>query len=136
MASQTKFVSNIPNNKLEPVYLGEKPPNNSTSKSNGVFVPSCLRTQNDIITPKVQVGLQVNEQSFPSLMGVAKVAKPFLGYANALKKPPTEIVKPITTKTTKTTQATVKKHKYDEYSDSDDGESVDSDTFLDDNYNN
>ena len=137
MDTQTKFVSNIPNNKLEPVYLGGTSQNNGTSKSNGIFVPSCIRSQNNtsVTTAQVmpQVMPQVNEQSFPSLLGTAKVAKPFLGYANAVKKPATETVKLVNTKSTKSVQKQAKKHKYDDYSDS---ESVDSDTFLDDNYDN
>ncbi len=79
MACQNKFVSNIPNNKLEPVYLGGTPQTNTTTKSNGVFVPSCIKAEKEINIPKAQVVPQINEQSFPSLLGPAKVAKPFLG---------------------------------------------------------
>lgn len=135
MACQTKFVSNIPNNKLEPVYLGGTPQTNGTTKSNGVFVPSCIKAEKEINIPKAQVVPQINEESFPSLLGPAKVPKPFLGYANAVKKAAEPLVKPVSKDNTKIPQKMVKKPKYDHYSDSE-NESVDSDTFLDDNYEN
>ena len=134
MASETKFVSNIPNNKLEPVYLGGTQQTNSTAKTNGVFVPSCLRTEKDT---KVQMVPQVNEQTFPSLLGATiKASKPFLGYANAVKKPAVQIVKPVaSSNSVNTSVPKVSKKQYSEYSDSDnESSSEDNDTFLDDQY--
>ncbi len=134
MANQTKFVSNIPNNKLEPVYLGGAPENNTTPKSNGVFVPSILRGEKDTMAPKAQVVPQINEATFPSLLGTPiKTSKPFLGYANALKKAADISAKPVvSTNTEKTSNLKpISKTRYSEYSDSD---SEDSDNFLDDRY--
>jgi hypothetical protein len=139
MANQPKFVSSIPNNKLEPVYLGGTPQTNSAPKSNGVFVPSILRGEKDTIVPKAQVVPQVTEETFPSLMGPAiKASTPFLGYANALKKPVGQIVKPVSmssniSTSSKTSAKPITTSQYSEYSDSDSC-SEDSNTFLDNRY--
>jgi hypothetical protein len=135
MANQPKFVSSIPNNKLEPVYLGGTPQNNTTPKSNGVFVPSILRGEKDTSAPKAQVVPHVTEESFPSLLGPAiKVSTPFLGYANALKKPVEQSAKHVAVSSSlKTSVKPISKSQYDEYSDSDSC-SEDSDTFLDKRY--
>ncbi len=135
MANQPKFISSIPNNKLEPVYLGGTPQTNSAPKSNGVFVPSILRGEKDTTAPKAQVVPQVTEESFPSLMGPAiKASTPFLGYANALKKPVDKSAKPLAVSSNaKTSGKPITKSQYDEYSDSDSC-SEDSDTFLDKRY--
>jgi hypothetical protein len=125
MASQTKFVSSIPNNTLEPVYLGGTP-SNGAPKSTGIFVPNCLKAEKNENVVKVEKAPQFNEESFPSLIGTP-VKKPttFLGYANAVKTPAVNVVK--TTPNNYNAASNVPKNppkatvtsNYHEYSDSD-----------------
>jgi hypothetical protein len=125
MASQTKFVSSIPNNSLEPVYLGGMPSNDGP-KSSGIFVPSCLKGEKNEPTVKVEKVPEFNEQSFPSLIGEpVKKPKAFLGYANAVKSPAANLVKSppnnysAASNVSKNPPKTTVTSNYDEYSDSD-----------------
>jgi hypothetical protein len=110
----SKFVSSIPNNKLEPVYLGGAPSSTNSNKTNGVYVPGFLKGEKE--TPK-QVVPQNTYTEFPSLSSAAgkqkgsvlpnsapkqtesivvensPSPKVFLNYSNAAKQLP--LVKPV-----------------------------------------
>ena len=76
-----KFVSSIPNNKLEPVFIGrsdtEQVSESSTEKSKGVYVPAFLKNKQDDVrnnsfetetTKKtIQKKPQLNTTEFPDL---------------------------------------------------------------------
>jgi hypothetical protein len=129
MANQTKFVSSIPNNTLEPVYLGGAP-QTGPANSKGIFVPSCLRgeTAEKSDKPiKVEKVPQFNEETFPSLIGGSiKTPKTFLGYANAVKKPAVNVEKLTCSAPSKNTPKTNVTPKYD---DSDSDSYCDSDPY-------
>jgi hypothetical protein len=89
--SQSKFVSSIPNNKLEPVFLGGG--SGPSAKSSGAYVPSFLR--NEETRDKKDTGTKHNEfnmtdDDFPSLLSAKpvtkEVSKNFTHYSDALKK--------------------------------------------------
>jgi hypothetical protein len=98
--SQNKFVSSIPNNKLEPVFLGGG--DGSFSKSSGVYVPSFLRNKTDTDRtntenpPAQKKEFKLADDDFPLISGnkVFSVAtksdtvasKIFTNYSDALKK--------------------------------------------------
>lgn len=110
----TKFVSSIPNNKLEPVYLGGTPSSTNSTKSNGVYIPGFLKGEKE---PPKQVVPQNTHTEFPSLSSAvvkpkgsvapiivsnptksivvenAPAPKVFLNYANAAKQP--ALVQPV-----------------------------------------
>ena len=145
---QTKFVSNIPKNNLEPVYLGGSPVNKDSTKTNGIYVPGFLKGETE--TPK-QVVPKKTDTDFPSLSSVVvgkpkwnvvsnnipiqsqniiveqqPVSKTFLNYANAAKKPvvaqTTEPPKETKFKSVATQKVPLDKKIETEYSDSDDSE--------------
>jgi hypothetical protein len=96
--SQSKFVSSIPNNNLEPVFLGggEGP----RSKSSGAYVPAFLKgnnnqEQNNKTDTRTVQEFKMTEDDFPSFTKSTKTtntAKTFTHYSDALKK---DIDKPI-----------------------------------------
>jgi hypothetical protein len=133
--SQSKFVSSIPNNKLEPVFLGggEGP----SSKSSGAYVPAFLKgknnqEQNNKTDTRTVQEFKMTEDDFPSFANskestkTTNTPKTFTNYSDALKK---DIDKPVV-KANKENRhgvnnSTPKKHKkpiLDDYSgyDSDD----------------
>ncbi len=90
--SQTpKFVSNIPHNTLEPVFLGV-PSGNSDTKGSGKYVPGFLRDkENGTVREKRVVAEPVPENNiinFPSL-GTTTSKKPVsvLNFSDAIRKP-------------------------------------------------
>ncbi len=96
--SQPKFVSSIPNNKLEPVFLGGG--SGPTSKSSGAYVPGFLRNQKEQDhSSKGEVDVsefKMTNDDFPSLLGAnpeglarhsTKTTKAAIThYSDALKK--------------------------------------------------
>lgn len=96
--SQSKFVSSIPNNNLEPVFLGggEGP----RSKSSGAYVPVFLRgedkqEQHNKTDTRTAQEFKMTEDDFPSFTKsttTTNTSKPFTHYSDALKK---DIDKPM-----------------------------------------
>jgi hypothetical protein len=91
--SHSKFVSSIPNNKLEPVFLGGG--SGPTSKSSGAYVPAFLRNVQDpekTSKPepvKESKEFKMTEEDFPGLSGTNQLVTPQANitlYSNALKK--------------------------------------------------
>lgn len=91
--SESKFVSSIPNNKLEPVFLGGG--SGPSSKSSGTYVPAFLRNQNDQEKSNKMDSLKPNnefkmiEDEFPGLPSTKKTATTQVNnshYSDALKK--------------------------------------------------
>jgi hypothetical protein len=100
--SQSNFVSNIPNNKLEPVFVGGG--SGPTAKSSGTYVPAFLRNQNEPVhSSKTEVHtpeFKMTNDDFPSLLGTKPETKTnkdtpkiISHYSDALKK---DIDKPKT----------------------------------------
>ena len=99
--SQSKFVSSIPNNTLEPVFLGggEGP----SSKSSGTYVPAFMQgknnqEQNNKTDTRTVQDFKMTEDDFPSFANskestkTKNTPKTFTHYSDALKK---DIDKPI-----------------------------------------
>jgi hypothetical protein len=96
--SQSKFVSSIPNNNLEPVFLGggEGP----RSKSSGTYVPAFLQgknnhEQNNKTDTRTVQDFKMTDDDFPSFTKSTKTTntpKTFTHYSDALKK---DIDKPM-----------------------------------------
>ena len=91
--SQAKFVSSIPKNKLEPVFLGGG--SGPSSKSSGAYVPVFLRSEESQEKPNKkdvkQNEFKMNDTDFPSFLGVKATNSTgnfntFTNYSNALKK--------------------------------------------------
>jgi hypothetical protein len=90
--AQSNFLSSIPNNKLEPVFLGGG--SGSVAKSSGTYVPAFLRNQQAQDTSKTDTlthtkAFQMTDNDFPSLLGTkssTKSKETFTHYSNALKK--------------------------------------------------
>lgn len=92
--SQSKFVSSIPNNKLEPVFLGGG--DGSSTKSSGAYVPAFLRNKNDTekasVTNTHVTEFKMTDDDFPTMSGTkssnttATAPKTFTHYSSALKK--------------------------------------------------
>jgi hypothetical protein len=98
-STKPKFVSSIPNNTLEPVFLGAQN-GSQASGGNGKYVPSFLRNKDqgfhDEATKKLDVK-QVPEDNltnFPSLGGtIVTKPKSTLNFSEAIKKPVVEAEK-------------------------------------------
>ncbi len=93
--SASKFVSNIPNNKLEPVFLGGGSGPSPNTKSSGAYVPAFLRNQkeqeqpNKTETVNKQKEFKIVEDDFPGLSSTNKLVEPqanITRYSDALKK--------------------------------------------------
>ncbi len=130
--SQSKFVSNIPNNTLEPVFLGggSGPTPSPSGNSSGAYVPVFLRDKTNNDSDKKPVEFSLETQNFPTLSGNTKetTAKTiFTNYSDALKKPKLDNGTPVVAvkKTNIYQEKAQKKRKaranrvLDEYSDSD-----------------
>ena len=130
--SQSQFVSNIPNNTLEPVFLGGGSGPGQSGKSSGAYVPVFLRDKTNSESDKKQAHIKefsLETQNFPSLSGKSNesaVKSAFTNYSDALKKPKLDNGTSTVVKKTNTSQEkTQKKRKatanriLNEYSDSD-----------------
>jgi hypothetical protein len=129
--SQPQFVSNIPNNTLEPVFLGGGSGPSTSGKSSGAYVPVFLRGKTSDDNSKKPVHFKLETENFPTLSGGIKetaVKTTFTNYSEALKKPKLDNgAAPVVVKHTNTyREKAQKKHKaklanriIDEYSDSD-----------------
>lgn len=92
--SQSTFVSSIPNNKLEPVFVGGG--SGPKAKSSGTYVPAFLRDKESHTTKQehtVAKEFKMADDDFPSLLGSTKstkkttdTPKTVTDYSNALKK--------------------------------------------------
>ena len=129
---QSQFVSNIPNNTLEPVFLGGG--SGPSSKSSGAYVPAFLRDKTNSEGEKKQVHTKdftLETENFPTLSGSSKAPATkttFSYYSDALKKPkldngtPPAVVKHTNIyqeKAQKKRKAKMANRVLDEYSDSD-----------------
>jgi hypothetical protein len=95
--SSNKFVSSIPNNTLEPVFLGggssapaSVPDSNAAGKSK-VYVPSFIKNKDATeVSTKEQKDFKMSDADFPSLTqtktSAESTTKAFCNYSNALKK--------------------------------------------------
>jgi hypothetical protein len=90
--AKPKFVSSIPNNTLEPVFLGA-PSGSQGSKGSGKYVPGFLRNKDndtDVSGKKTDSNVvpENNLDNFPTLAGTIWT-KPgsTLNFAEAIKKP-------------------------------------------------
>jgi hypothetical protein len=99
MSQNKKFESSIPNNKLEPVFLGGG--SGPSSKSSGTYVPVFLRNQEEndtqiVTNPRVaKKDFKMSEDDFPTISGAksssastttTETPKIFTNYSDALKK--------------------------------------------------
>jgi hypothetical protein len=132
--SQSQFVSNIPNNTLEPVFLGGGSGPSLSGNSSGAYVPVFLRDKTSGDSSKKPEEFSLETQNFPTLSSNStdtKVKTTFTNYSDALKKPkldngmPTVVVKHTNTYQEKAQKAQKKRKAkmansiLDDYSDSD-----------------
>lgn len=93
--SKPAFVSQIPKNKLEPVFIGGSGENLEKSKEkNGIYVPAHLKNKDSSVDTHVdkpkQKAVPLDNTNFPSLGGKISKVTPIttMNYAEIAKKTP------------------------------------------------